>query len=186
MRLKALYFLLVMLLPMVARADVYSDALATFKQSPVAQKFFDSAYAYAVFPSIVKGGLGVGAAHGNGRVYRGEQVVGSTSMTQLSVGLQMGGQAYSQIIFLQDKRAFDDFTSGNFEFGAGASAIAITAAAQASASTTGVSASTGSHAERTRQAEASYTKGMAVMTVAKGGLMYEAAIAGQKYGYTPR
>lgn len=186
MRISTVFCLALLLLPFGAQADEYSEALATFKQSPVAQKFFDSAYGYAVFPSIAKGGVGIGAAHGNGRVYRGGSIVGSTSMTQLSVGFQLGAQAYSQIIFFQDKRAFDEFTSGNFEFAAGASAIAITASAQATASTTGVSASTGSQAARTKQADASYTKGMAVLTVARGGLMYEAAIAGQKYDYTPR
>jgi uncharacterized membrane protein len=93
---------------------------------------FDNSYGYAVFPTIGKGGLGVGAAHGKGRVYAQGKYVGDTSMTQVSFGLQAGGQAYSQIIFFEDKRAFDEFTSGNFEFGAGVSAVAITAGASRS------------------------------------------------------
>lgn len=172
------------LLSLGLQADEYSDTVNIFKKSPVAQKFFSNAYAYAVFPTIAKGGLGLGAAHGTGRVYRQGQVTGTTSMTQLSIGLQMGGQAYSQVVFLQDRRAYEEFTSGNFEFAAGASAIAITASAQATASTTGVSASSGARADSTQQVDANYTKGVAVLTVAKGGLMYEASIAGQKYGFT--
>jgi lipid-binding SYLF domain-containing protein len=105
----------------------------------------------------------------------------------LTVGLQLGGQAYSQIIFFEDKRAFDEFTSGNFEFGAQASAVAITAGASATASTTGSSAgaSGGQHDASTKEI-GGYYKGMAVFTVAKGGLMYEASIGGQKFSYTPK
>jgi lipid-binding SYLF domain-containing protein len=106
-------------------------------------------------------------------------------MTQLTIGLQLGGQAYSQIIFFEDKRAFDEFTSGNFEFGAQDSAVAITAGAQAGASTAGSSAgaSGGQHHAKT---VGEYTKGIAVFTVAKGGLIYEASIGGQKFSYTPK
>jgi lipid-binding SYLF domain-containing protein len=104
-----------------------------------AQNLTDSSYGYAVFPTIGKGGAVIGAAHGSGRVYVKGEYVGDTSMTQLSVGPQLGGQAYSQIIFFENKRAFEEFTSGNFEFGAQASAVAITAAAEAQA-TTGVPA----------------------------------------------
>ena len=103
-------------------------------------------------------------------------------MTQLSIGLQLGGQAYSQIIFFQDERAFNSFTSGNFEFGAQASAVAITAGASASTTTTGTSAGAGSSASDTK-AGGTYNNGMAVFTAAKGGLMYEASIGGQKFKY---
>jgi lipid-binding SYLF domain-containing protein len=106
-------------------------------------------------------------------------------MTQLTVGFQLGGQAYSQIIFFENQRSFKDFTSGNFEFGAEASAIAITAAAGAKANTTGSSAGA-SVSENAARAVGAYNKGMATLTVAKGGLMYEASIGGQKFGYKPR
>jgi lipid-binding SYLF domain-containing protein len=106
-------------------------------------------------------------------------------MTQLTIGLQLGGQAYSQIIFFQDKRAFDEFTSGNFEFGAQATAVAITAGAQAQAGTTGTGAGASGTQEHAKTA-GGYHKGMAVFTVAKGGLMYEASIGGQKFSYTPK
>jgi len=119
-----------------------------------------------------------GGAFGKGQVYKKGNVTGSTSLTQLSIGLQLGGKAYSEMIFFQDERAFKDFTSGNFEFGANASAIAITASAQAQAGTEGETASANSE-----QAKNNYTKGMAVFVRGKGGLMYEASISGQKFSY---
>lgn len=184
MRLSLIFGLVIGLLSVCAQADEYQDTIKTFKSSPVGQTFFSNAYGYAVFPTIGKGGIGVGAAHGRGQVYLGGVVTGTTTMTQLSVGFQLGGQAYSQIVFFEDQRAYEDFTSGNFEFSAGASAIAITASAQATTSTTGTNASTGTHSTTTKQLGASYTKGLAVLTVAKGGLMYEASLAGQKYTFT--
>ena len=120
-----------------AQADNYSDTKKVFMQAGESAAFFDNAYGYALFPTIGKGGLGVGGAHGSGRVYAGGAHVGDTKMTQLSFGWQAGGQAYSQVIFFEDKRAFDEFSSGNFEFGAQATAVAITAGASASASTAG-------------------------------------------------
>ena len=123
-----------------AHADDYSDTIEVFKAAGESSRFFKKSYGYALFPTIGKGGLGVGGAHGKGRVYKQGTYVGDTSMTQLTVGLQVGGQAYSQIIFFEDQRAFDEFTGGNFEFGAQATAVAITAAASATASTTGSSA----------------------------------------------
>lgn len=183
--LRSLFLLIGCLFSQAAFADAYQDTLANFKRSPHTKTFFNNAYGYAVFPTIGKGGLGIGAAHGKGQVYRKGSLVGKTSMTQLSIGFQAGGQAYSQIIFFQNKQAFEDFTSGNFEFGAGASAVALTVAAQAQAGTSGVSSSAGTDAEATKQNKANYVEGMAVMTLAKGGLMYEAALAGQKYNYKP-
>lgn len=165
-----------------ALADDYSDTIDVFRKAGESGQFFSKSYGYAVLPTIGKGGFVVGGAHGNGRVYVKGQYVGDTSMTQVTVGFQLGGQAYSQIIFFEDKRAFDEFTGGNFEFGAQATAVAITAGASAQAGTTGPSASasgTQYHAKNIAQ----YYKGMAVFTVAKGGLMYEASIGGQKFSY---
>lgn len=168
-----------------ALADSYADTIKVFHEAGESGQFFGNCYGYAVFPTIGKGGIGVGGAHGKGRVYAGDKHVGNTSMTQITVGLQLGGQAYSQIIFFEDKRAFDEFTGGNFEFGAQATAVAITAGASAQAGTTGPSAgaSTSQHDSTTA---GKYSKGMAVFTVAKGGLMYEASIGGQKFNYTPK
>jgi hypothetical protein len=171
-----------------ASADDYADAIKIFKDAGESGTFFAKSYGYAVFPTVGKGGIGIGGAYGKGQVYAGGNHVGDTSMTQVTVGLQLGGQAYSQIIFFEDQRAFDEFTSGNFEFGAQASAVAITAAASAEATTTGTSAgaSGGKHDATTTTAGTGYHKGMAVFTVAKGGLMYEASIGGQKFSYTPK
>jgi lipid-binding SYLF domain-containing protein len=168
-----------------ARADEYDDTINIFKGAGESAQFFKKNYGYAVFPTIGKAGIGIGGAHGKGRVYAGGKYVGDTSMTQLTAGLQLGGQAFSQIIFFEDKRAFDEFTGGNFEFGAQASAVAITAGASAGATTAGSSAgaSGGKHDATT---VGSYHKGMAIFTVAKGGLMYEATVGGQKFKYEPR
>jgi len=166
-------------------ADSYSDTVGLFKNSGQSAQFFQSCYGYAVFPQVGKGGWVVGGAYGTGRVYQHGNYVGDTSMTQVSAGFQFGGQAYSQIIFLEDKRAFDEFTGGSFEFGADASAVAITAAAGASAGTTGASAgASGGMKDATTKGK--YYKGFAIFTIVKGGAMYEAVVAGQKFSYTPK
>ncbi len=168
-----------------ALADEYADALKSFRNAGQSAEFFKKAHGYAIFPTIGKGGVGLGAAHGSGRVYEKGKHVGDTSMTQVSVGLQLGGQAFSQIIFFEDERALREFTSGNFEFGAEASAVAITAAAGAQAGTGGASA--GASGGRNDAATVGkYYKGMATFTIAKGGLMYQAAIGGQKFSYKAR
>jgi lipid-binding SYLF domain-containing protein len=168
-----------------ALADEYADTVKVFEQAGASGKFFKGSRGYAVFPTIGKGGVGIGGAYGKGRVYEQGRHIGDVSMTQVSLGWQLGGQAYSEIIFFEDQRALREFTSGNFEFGAGVSAVAITAAAGAQASTGGSSAgaSGGKHDATT---VGGYYKGMATFTVAKGGLMYEASVAGQKFSYTPR
>lgn len=165
-------------------ADSYADTIELFKQAGQSAAFFDKSYGYAVFPTIGKGGLGIGGAHGRGRVYAQGKHVGDTSMTQLSVGLQAGGQAYSQIIFFEDERAFREFTSGNFEFGAGVSAVAITAAASGSVGTTGQAGGV-SGGKRDAATAGGFHKGMAVFTIVKGGAMYEASVSGQKFKYKP-
>ncbi len=175
--------LTLLVLPAVtAWADDYDEAIKVFQDAGQSGKFFNDCYGYAIFPTIGKGGIGIGGAHGKGRVYVGGTHVGDTSMTQLTAGFQLGGQAFSQIIFFEDKRAFDEFTGGNFEFGAQATAVAITAGASVGASTTGSSAgaSGGQHDAAT---VGKYYKGMAIFTVAKGGLMYEATVGGQKFNY---
>ena len=166
----------------IAAADDYADTVQLFKNAGQSGTFFDKAYGYAVFPTVGKGALGIGGARGKGRVYAQGKYVGDTTLTQLSIGFQAGGQAYSQIVFFEDERAYREFTSGEFGFGAGVSAVAITAAASATASTTGNSAGiSGGKKDATTTGE--YYKGMAVFTIAKGGLMYEAALAGQKFSF---
>ncbi len=168
-----------------AWADQYQNTINVFRKAVESGNFFNRAYGYAVFPTVGKGGLGVGGAYGRGRVYERGKYVGDTSITQVTVGFQLGGQAYSQIIFFEDQRSFNEFTSGNFEFGAEASAVAITAAAGAKANTAGSSAGV-SVTKNDAKTVGVYHKGMATFTVAKGGLMYEASIGGQKFNYRRR
>ena len=140
-----------------------AQALITAREKdPAMQKWFDTAYAYAVFPRVGKGGIGIGGAHGKGIVIHNDVTVGETSLSQVTLGLQLGGQVYSQFIMFRDKTAFDHFTRGNFEMGAQASAVAINQGASA---------------------DANYDGGVAVFTIAEGGLMFEASIGGQKFKY---
>ena len=132
------------------------------KGDPGMQAWFREAYGYAVFPSVGKGAIMVGGAHGKGLVYERGTLIGKTSLTAVTIGFQMGGQAFREVIFFKDKTALDDFTRGNFEFQAGVSAVALKAGASK---------------------DLGYNKGVAVMTATKGGLMYEAAVGGQKFTF---
>lgn len=167
------------------RADAYTDTIELFKHAGQSGTFFKNSYGYAVFPTIGKGAFIVGGAHGKGQVYERGKHVGDSTITKVSVGLQAGGEAYSQIVFLQDKRAFDEFTSGNFEFGADASAVIITAAAGGETGTTGSHAGA-SGGKKDATTAGAYHKGMAVFTIVKGGAMAGASVAGQKFSYAPR
>lgn len=144
-----------------------SDAQVAIDQfleaDPELKRFFDEAHGFAIFPTVGKGGVGIGGAYGKGRVFEQGQLAGGCSLSQVSAGFQLGGQAYSEIIFFADKDALDAFKSGDFELGAGASAVAVTAGASA---------------------DAAYDGGVAIFTATKGGLMYEATVAGQKFSYT--
>ena len=190
MKLKKILLLLLVvtfITPMVfAKSDPKEDAeddrkaMQEFLRSDVVAEFHKSSYGYAVFPTIGKGGLAIGGAHGKGRVYLNGKKTGDVSMTQLSIGFQAGGQAYRQVIFFENKKAYEDFTSGKFEFSAQAEAIVITSSASASAGTEGKSASADA-----AQAENKYHDGMIVFTMGKGGLMYQASIGGQKYKFKP-
>ena len=166
-------------------ADSYNNTIAVFKKSDQVTPFFKSAYGYAVFPTVGKGGFVVGGAYGEGRVYRQGKATGISSLVKASIGFQAGGQAFSQIIFFQDKRAYDEFTSGEFAFDASASAVAITAGAQAQAGSKGATASASAGPATGEQAARGYHRGMAVFIHAKGGLMYEASIGGQKFSFKP-
>lgn len=134
------------------------------EEDPGLTRFFESSYGYAVFPSIGKGGLGVGGAAGKGVVFKQDVPVGGSNMTQVTVGLQFGGQAYSEIIFFEDEETFSNFINNKFQFAAQASAVALKSGASA---------------------DAKYAEGVAVFTMAKGGLMYEASVGGQKFKYVP-
>ena len=165
--------------------DKFASTIAVYKKSEAVQPFFKSCYGYAVFPTIGKGGIGIGGAYGKGRVYRGGRVTGETSLVKATIGLQLGGQAFSEMIFFEDKRAYEEFTRGEFEFDAAASAVAITAGAQAAAGTQGATAGASAGPATGAQAKTAYHKGMVVFVHAKGGLMYEATIGGQKFKFKP-
>ncbi len=170
----------------IAGAGEYEDTIQSFRAADDTAEFFNTAYGYVVFPTVGKGGLGIGGAHGSGRVYAQGEYVGDTNMTQLTVGLQMGAQAFSQMIFLEDERAFQSFTSGNFEFSAQATAVAITAGVSAEANTGGgTSAGASGGRNDANLSHGGYRKGMAIFTIARGGLMYEASLGGQKFSYKP-
>jgi lipid-binding SYLF domain-containing protein len=141
------------------------EAIALAKQTdPGLQKFFDSAAGYAVFPSVGKGAIGVGGAYGRGEVFEGGKPVGYATLTQASIGLALGGQTYTELIFFENQAALDRFKSGNFAFAAQVSAVALKS---------GVSAN------------AKYEDGVAVFTLGQAGLMYEASIGGQKFAFEP-
>jgi lipid-binding SYLF domain-containing protein len=169
-----------------AHADEFTETIDVFKKSEAVQPFFKNAYGYAVFPTVGKGGFVIGGSYGTGQVYKNGKVTGEVSLIKGSIGWQFGGQAFSQMIFFEDKRAYDEFTSGNFEFDATASAVAITAGAQAKAGTEGTTAGASAGPATGAQAKASYHKGMVVFVHTKGGLMVEASIGGQKFTFKPK
>ncbi len=180
----ALVFLLFANVTWAAREVTdYSETVAEFKKSEVVAPFFGSSYGYALFPTIGKGGFGIGGAHGKGQVYQGGKVMGFTSMTDISIGAQAGGEAYSQVIFFENKAALDNFTSGNFEFSAQASAIAIQATAGVEAGTEKTGAEASAQGKAGKQTTKQYQDGLLTFTMAKGGLMYAATVAGQKYSF---
>jgi len=191
MRSNILILLLLSVLLSAAMSDVaaaeddFSKTINVFKESDVVKPFFKDSYGYAVFPTVGKGGLGIGGAFGKGQVYHQGKVTGTSTLVKVSIGFQAGGQAFSEIIFFQDKRAYDEFTSEGFEFDATASAVAITAGAQAEAGSSGSSAEVSAGPKSGEQLAGKYVKGMAVFVHTLGGLMYEATIGGQKFSFEP-
>jgi lipid-binding SYLF domain-containing protein len=166
-----------------AWADDYSETKKMFEKNGLSD-MFDSAFGYALFPTIGKAGFVIGGAYGKGRVYTQGKYYGNTSMTQATIGFQLGGSGFSQVIFFQDKRAFAEFINGNFEFGADVQAVALTAAAGVSANTGGSSATASGGKNNAKIGRSGYNKGMATFTITKGGLMYEASVGGQKFSFS--
>jgi lipid-binding SYLF domain-containing protein len=140
------------------KAQAAVDAL--LENNPDMQAYFDAAAGYVVIPTVGKGGIGIGGARGKGFLYENGEPTAEVTMTQLSIGFQWGGQAYSEFVFFEDEQSLEHFKKGNYELGAQASAVAITAGASV---------------------DAGYESGVAIFTQAKGGLMYEAAVGGQKF-----
>ena len=143
--------------------DKAEEAISTFKEkNDKLAPYFTKSYGYVVFPSIGKGAIVLGAAHGRGIVYEQGEVIGEAKMTQVTLGLQWGGQAYSEVIFFDNAATLESFKSGDLEFSGQVSAVAITAGASA---------------------DIAYEDGVAVYTVTKAGFMYEASLGGQKFKY---
>ena len=142
-----------------------TDTVQLFKKTDGGMaKFFEGAAGYAVFPGVGKGGIGLGGAHGTGLVYEKGQLIGETSLTQVTLGLQLGGQSYAELIFFETTDALDAFKKGKFALSAQVSAVAAASGASANAK---------------------YELGVAVFTLAKSGLMYEASVGGQKFKFKP-
>jgi lipid-binding SYLF domain-containing protein len=163
-----LALLLVSRAALAADTELIEDARATIetfkKTDPMLEKFFTSSAGYVVFPTIGKGAFVVGGAGGHGVLFVKGQPVGKASLGQATVGLQIGGQSYSEIIFFENASALNDFKRGNLALAAQTSAVALAAG---------------------RAANANYERGVAVFTASKGGLMAEASVGGQKFGYEP-
>ena len=165
---------LALVVPVATRAALASDAelvtearktLAVFqKNDPSLAKFAARSAGYAVFPTITKGAIGVGGAHGTGVLFVKGKAMGKASLTQVTIGAQLGGQEYSEVIFLETASAVADFEKGNTALSAQAAAVALKSGASA---------------------DAKYQGGVAVFTATKGGLMADASVGGQKFGYEP-
>jgi lipid-binding SYLF domain-containing protein len=168
-----------------AWSDEYSETRKMFEDAGIGE-MFKTAHGYALFPTIGKGGFVVGGAYGKGRVFEQGHYIGNTSMAQATIGFQLGGTGFSQVVFFQDKRVLSEFIGGNFEFGVEAQATVLTAAAGATANTGGSSATASGGKNNAAIGSSGYNKGMATFTITKGGLMYEASIGGQKFRFTSR
>ena len=148
-------------------AEATADAAIIAKckeRDPGMEEIFAKAAGYAIFPTVGKGAIGVGGARGKGHVYQNGRFIGRSTLTQLTIGFQLGGQAYSEIVFFQTKEAVENFKLGHTKFDAQASAVALTARASA---------------------DLAYREGVAIVTMAKGGLMYEASVGGQVFSFRP-
>jgi lipid-binding SYLF domain-containing protein len=142
--------------------DADKAKITFIEKDELLKNLFESAYGYVIFPNVGKGGMGIGAAAGNGAVYEHGILVGMAKMKQLTIGLQLGGQAYREVIFFENEEEFNRFKENRFEFSAQASAVAVTQGASANVK---------------------YKDGVMIFTQEKGGLMYEASIGGQKFKF---
>jgi lipid-binding SYLF domain-containing protein len=142
-----------------------NEAKAEFlRQDPDLKAVFDRAAGFALLPSVGKGAIGIGGAHGTGQLFAKDKLLGVATMSQVTIGFQLGGQEYSELIFFQDQKALDDFKQSNMEFSAQASAVAVHSGASK---------------------DAKYKAGVMIFTMAKAGLMFEASVGGQKFKFEP-
>jgi lipid-binding SYLF domain-containing protein len=147
-------------------ANEAQQAIEAFKATdPDLESFFDKAHGYAVFPSVGKAGMGIGGAYGKGVVYEKGNEIGTTTLKQVSMGFEFGGEKYREIIFFQDEKTLDDFKKGNYELGAQASAVAL---------------------KKGAAKNADFDQGVAVFTQTRGGLMFDVSVGGQKFTFEPK
>lgn len=166
------------------QADEYDDAIKNFKTSPQSSRFFAKSHGYVVFPDIGKAGFIVGGDHGKGKAYEQGKYVGTATLTQVSVGAQAGAKEYAEIIFFEKKEDFDKLRAGDFQVAAGAEATVVTLNASASAGTDSSTASASTEAD-TAATGGAFQRGVAVFTIAKGGLMAGVSVSGQKLKFKP-
>jgi len=134
------------------------------KTDPTMSSLFGSSHGYVIFPKNGKGGLIIGGSGGNGVVYENGKSIGTASMGQVTVGAQVGGASYSEIIFFENKEALDRFKESKVEFSSEVAAVALKSGASK---------------------DAKYADGVAVFTQDLNGLMAEATVGGQKFKYKP-
>lgn len=134
------------------------------KDSTIAN-FFKNSHGYAVFPTVGKGGIGIGGAHGNGLVFEKGKTIGKASLSQVTIGFQLGGQSYAEVIFFETAASMESFKASRFALSAQASAVAAAEGASANAK---------------------YEQGVAIFTMVNSGLMYEATVGGQKFKFKPQ
>ena len=128
------------------------------------EKHFKSSAGYVIFPNVGKGGLIIGGASGNGILYEKGEAMGMADLKKLNIGLQAGGQAVIEVIFFQNEEALSRFKDGKFEFAAEASAVI---------------------ADEGASKDVNYDHGVMVFALPKAGLMADASVGGQKFGYKP-
>ena len=151
------------------KADLIEDsenALAEMiEKQPKLQSFKDKSFGYAVFPKVTKGALGIGGAGGKGIVYKNHVPTGESTLSQVTIGFQAGGQQYKEVIFFENEEAYSNFTNKKVKFDGQASAVAITEGGSV---------------------DVAFKDGLAVFTQTNGGLMFEASIGGQHFSYKPK
>ncbi len=151
------------------KVDLIEDSekalAAMIEKQPKLQSFKDKSFGYAVFPKVTKGAIGIGGAGGKGIVYKNHVPTGQSSLSQATIGFQLGGQQYKEVIFFENEAAYTKFTNKKVKFDGQASAVAITEGASV---------------------DVAWKDGMAIFTHTNGGLMFEASIGGQHFSFKPK
>lgn len=155
-------------MPTITLSSLHKGVQATLQRleakDPGLGKMLKKAYGYAVFPNVGKAALVVGGSYGRGEVYERGKLVGYATIGQTTLGVQVGGDTFSEVIAFENKEAMERFKRGRLAFAANASAVLVKAGAAGSVN---------------------YEKGVAVLVYSRGGMLLEAAIGGQKFKFRP-